>query len=156
MIIQNNTENINNLTKYKRLIRKPCVSTLAWIKNNSDPILIPYTDKVERSAINILSWLENNPNPITNENTNEKLNELRQLKGSYSEAIINYCTKLTEEKANEIRVLKGKVNDNVFYYCDNITSGGWEKHTTTIELPQPVLEHQEYLDKTSVNVQDEE
>ena len=56
----------------------------------------------------------------------------------------------------QIRVLKGKVNDNVFYYCENIVSGGWEKHTTTIELPQPVLEHQEYLDKTSINVQDEE
>ena len=129
MIIPKETDADNKIIKFKRMIRK--------------------------CALNIIVWLENNPNPTTDENTDEKLNELRQLKGGYSDAIINYCTKLTEEKANEIRVLKGKVNDNVFYYCDNITSGGWEKHTTTLELPQPVLEHQAYLDK-GIDAQEEE
>ena len=60
----------------------------------------------------------------------------------------------TEEDMIRLKGLQAKLRDSVYYYEENIKN--WEKHTTTLELPQPVLEHQEYLDKTSVNVQDEE
>ena len=59
----------------------------------------------------------------------------------------------TEEQLKKLRELKGEINDRIFYYCENIKD--WEKHTTTLELPQPVLEHQEYL-KTGIDAQQEE
>ena len=58
-----------------------------------------------------------------------------------------------EEDMVMLKGLQAKLRDSIYYYDENIKN--WEKHTTTIELPQPVLEHQAYLE-TSIDVQDEE
>ena len=97
-----------------------------------------------------MSWLDNNSNPPI-----EKVNELRQRIGSFKDAVNNLCVHLSDVKAKELYEFKGKITDNSFYYCDNIERGGWEKHTTTLELPQPVLEHQAYLDK-GISAEEEE
>ena len=60
----------------------------------------------------------------------------------------------TEEDMIMLKALQAKLKDSIYYYEENIKN--WEKHTTTLELPQPVLEHQEYLNKTSIDVQEEE
>ena len=52
-----------------------------------------------------------------------------------------------------LKALQAKLKDSIYYYEENIKN--WEKHTTTLELPQPVLEHQAYLDK-GIDAQDEE
>ena len=59
----------------------------------------------------------------------------------------------TDEGLVMLKALQAKLRDSIFYYAENIKD--WEKHTTTIELPQPVLDHQVYLDK-GTDVQDEE
>jgi len=59
----------------------------------------------------------------------------------------------TEEELKKLREYKGEINDRIFNYCENIQN--WEKHTTTIELPQPVLDHQAYLDK-GISAEEEE
>ena len=145
MDISKDTDSNNNLIKYKRLIRKPCISTLAWSKNNFDSTRGTNHNELEKTCINILSWLDNNSNPSI-----EKLEELRQLKGSFTDSIESLCLRLSDVKANELRIYKGKVKDNVFYYCENIVSGGWVKYTTTLELPQPVADHQEHLKDNQV------
>ena len=52
-----------------------------------------------------------------------------------------------------LKGLQAKLRDSILYYAENIKD--WEKRTTTIELPQPVLEHQEYL-KAGTDAQQEE
>ena len=153
MIIPNDTDSYNNLIKYKRLIRKPCISVLAWSKNNFDSSLMNYYtehNELEKKVINIMSWLDNNSNPPI-----EKVNELRQRIGSFKDAVNNLCVHLSDVKAKELYEFKGKITDNAFYYCDNIEGGGSVKRTTTLELPQPVLEHQAYLD-TGISAEEEE
>ncbi len=150
MNIPNDTDSYNNLIKYKRLIRKPCISVLAFSKNNFNPTFATEHNELEKTVINILSWLDNNSNPPI-----EKTPELRQKVGSFKDATNTLCTHLPDVKAKELRIFKGKITDNAFYYCDNIERGGWEKHTTTLELPQPVLEHQAYLD-TGISAEEEE
>ena len=59
----------------------------------------------------------------------------------------------TEEDMIMLKALQAKLRDSIFYYAENIQN--WEKHTTTIELQQPVVEHQEYL-KTGTSAIDEE
>jgi len=62
-------------------------------------------------------------------------------------------TNPTEEDMIMLKGLQAKLKDSIYYYEENIKN--WEKHTTTLELPQPVLEHQEYL-KTGIDAQQEE
>ena len=59
----------------------------------------------------------------------------------------------TEEDMGMLKGLQAKLRDSILYYEENIKN--WEKHTTTLILPQPVLEHQEYL-KTGTDAQQEE
>ncbi len=80
----------NKIVKYKGMIRKACISTLAW--------------------------LENNPNP-------------------------------TQEKAQELLELRGRMKDAIFNYFDNIKD--WEKHTTTLPLDEArLLEQKKWLEET--------
>ena len=62
-------------------------------------------------------------------------------------------TNPTEEDMIMLKGLQAKLKDSIYYYEENIKN--CEKHTTTLELPQPVLEHQEYL-KTGTDAQEEE
>ena len=97
MIIPNDTDSYNNLIKYKRLIRKPCISVLAWSKNNFDSSLMNYYtehNELEKKVINIMSWLDNNSNPPI-----EKVNELRQRIGSFKDAVATLCIHLSDTKA---------------------------------------------------------
>ena len=57
--------------------------------------IVKYKGMIRKSCINILAWLENNPNP-------------------------------TQEKAQELLELRGKIKDAIFNYFDNIKD--WEKH----------------------------
>ena len=59
----------------------------------------------------------------------------------------------TEEQLKKLRELKGEINDRIYYYAENIQN--WEKHTTTIELPQPVIDQQAYLE-TGISAEEEE
>ena len=59
----------------------------------------------------------------------------------------------TEEDMIMLKGLQAKLKDSIYYYEENIKN--WEKHTTTIDLPQPVLEHQAYLE-TGTDAQEEE
>jgi len=59
----------------------------------------------------------------------------------------------TEEDMGMLKGLQAKLRDSILYYEENIKN--WEKHTTTIELPQPVIEHQAYLD-TGISAEEEE
>ena len=59
----------------------------------------------------------------------------------------------TEEDMIMLKGLQAKLRDSVYYYEENIKN--WEKHTTTIEWPQPVLEHQEYLEQNQVDISKE-
>ena len=153
MNIPKDTDSYNSLIKYKRLIRKPCISVLAWSKNNFNSSLMnQYTEhnELEKKVINIMSWLDNNSNPSI-----EKANEILHRKGSFNDAVNTLCTHLPDIKAKELYEFKGKINENIFYYFDNVTKGGWEKHTTTIDLPQPVLEHQEFLEQNQIDISKE-
>ena len=75
----------------------------------TDNHIVKYKGQIRKCAINILAWIENNPNP-------------------------------TEEKVNELRQLKGKLNDVVFNFCENIKD--WEKRTTTLPLNEDKLDEQ--------------
>ena len=59
----------------------------------------------------------------------------------------------TEEDMIMLKGLQAKLKDSIYYYEENIKN--WEKHTTTLELPQPVLDHQAYLDKGTSAIDDE-
>ena len=59
----------------------------------------------------------------------------------------------TEEDMVMLKALQAKLKDSIYYYEENIKN--WEKHTTTLELPQPVLDHQAYLDKGTSAIDDE-
>jgi len=59
----------------------------------------------------------------------------------------------SEEDIGMLKALQSKLKESIFYYGEHIKD--WEKHTTTIELPQPVLEHQAYLD-TGISADKEE
>ena len=80
-----------------------------------DNKIVKYKGYIRKSAINILAWLENNPNP-------------------------------TQEKAQELLELRGKIKDAIFNYFDNIKD--WEKHTTTLPLDESKLfEQQKWLEE---------
>ena len=80
-----------------------------------DNKIVKYKGYIRKSAINILAWLENNPNP-------------------------------TQEKAQELLELRGKMKDAIFNYFDNIKD--WEKHTTTLPLDETRLfEQQKWLEE---------
>jgi hypothetical protein len=80
-----------------------------------DNKIVKYKGYIRKSAINILAWLENNPNP-------------------------------TQEKAQELLELRGKMKDAIFNYFDNIKD--WEKHTTTLPLDESKLfEQQKWLEE---------
>ena len=80
-----------------------------------DNKIVKYKGYIRKSAINILAWLENNPNP-------------------------------TQEKAQELLELRGKMKDAIFNYFDNIKD--WEKHTTTLPLDETRLfEQQQWLEE---------
>ena len=81
----------------------------------NDNKIVKYKGYIRKSAINILAWLENNPNP-------------------------------TQEKAQELLELRGKMKDAIFNYFDNIKD--WEKHTTTLPLDETRLfEQQQWLEE---------
>ena len=81
----------------------------------NDNKIVKYKGYIRKSAINILAWLENNPNP-------------------------------TQEKAQELLELRGKVKEAIFNYFDNIKD--WEKHTTTLPLDETRLfEQQKWLEE---------
>jgi len=81
----------------------------------NDNKIVKYKGITRKCAINILAWLENNPNP-------------------------------TQEKAQELLELRGKMKDAIFNYFDNIKD--WEKHTTTLPLDESKLfEQQKWLEE---------
>ena len=81
----------------------------------NDNKIVKYKGYIRKSAINILAWLENNPNP-------------------------------TQEKAQELLELRGKMKDAIFNYFDNIKD--WEKHTTTFPLDESrLLEQKKWLEE---------
>ena len=80
-----------------------------------DNKIVKYKGYIRKCAINILAWLENNPNP-------------------------------TQEKAQELLELRGKMKDAIFNYFDNIKD--WEKHTTTLPLDESkLLEQNKWLEE---------
>ena len=82
----------------------------------NDNKIVKYKGITRKCAINILAWLENNPNP-------------------------------TQEKAQELLELRGKMKDAIFNYFDNIKD--WEKHTTTLPLDESrLLEQKKWLEET--------
>ena len=82
---------------------------------DNDNKIVKYKGYIRKSAINILAWLENNPNP-------------------------------TQEKAQELLELRGKMKDAIFNYFDNIKD--WEKHTTTLPLDESrLLEQKKWLEE---------
>ena len=82
----------------------------------NDNKIVKYKGYIRKNAINILAWLENNPNP-------------------------------TQEKAQELLELRGKMKDAIFNYFDNIKD--WEKHTTTLPLDESrLLEQKKWLEET--------
>ena len=89
----------------------------------NDNKIVKYKGYIRKSAINILAWLENNPNP-------------------------------TQEKAQELLELRGKMKDAIFNYFDNIKD--WEKHTTTLPLDESrLLEQKKFLEENQGVVNDE-
>ena len=81
----------------------------------NDNKIVKYKGYIRKSAINILACLENNPNP-------------------------------TQEKAQELLELRGKMKDAIFNYFDNIKD--WEKHTTTLPLDESrLLEQKKWLEE---------
>ena len=82
---------------------------------DNDNKIVKYKGITRKCAINILAWLENNPNP-------------------------------TQEKAQELLELRGKMKDAIFNYFDNIKD--WEKHTTTLPLDESrLLEQKKWLEE---------
>ena len=56
----------------------------------------------------------------------------------------------SEEDIGMLKALQSKLKDSFFYYAENIKD--WEKHTTTIELPEPVLKQQEYIEQNQIDI----
>ena len=56
----------------------------------------------------------------------------------------------SEEDIGMLKALQSKLKDSIFYYAENIKD--WEKHTTTIDLPQPVIEQQEYIKENQIDI----
>ena len=56
----------------------------------------------------------------------------------------------SEEDIGMLKALQSKLKDSIFYYAENIKD--WEKHTTTIELPEPVLKQQEYIEQNQIDI----
>ncbi len=52
-----------------------------------------------------------------------------------------------------LKALQSKLKDSIFYYAEHIKD--WEKHTTTIELPQPVLEQKEFIEQNQIDISKE-
>ena len=59
----------------------------------------------------------------------------------------------SEEGIGMLKALQSKLKDSIFYYAENIKD--WEKHTTTIELPQPVLEQKEFIEQNQIDISKE-
>jgi len=59
----------------------------------------------------------------------------------------------SEEDIGMLKALQSKLKESIFYYGEHIKD--WEKHTTTIELPEPVLKQQEYIEQNQVNISEE-
>ena len=56
----------------------------------------------------------------------------------------------SEEGIGMLKALQSKLKDSIFYYGEHIKD--WEKHTTTIELPQPVLEQKEFIEQNQIDI----
>ena len=56
----------------------------------------------------------------------------------------------SEEDIGMLKALQSKLKDSIFYYGEHIKD--WEKHTTTIELPQPVLEQKEFIEQNQIDI----
>ena len=54
----------------------------------------------------------------------------------------------SEEDIGMLKALQSKLKDSIFYYAEHIKD--WEKHTTTIELPDPVLKQQKHLEENQI------
>ena len=55
-----------------------------------------------------------------------------------------------EEDIGMLKALQSKLKESIFYYGEHIKD--WEKHTTTIELPEPVLKQQEYIEQNQIDI----
>ena len=56
----------------------------------------------------------------------------------------------SEEGIGMLKALQSKLKESIFYYGEHIKD--WEKHTTTIELPQPVLEQKEFIEQNQIDI----
>ncbi len=56
----------------------------------------------------------------------------------------------SEEDMGMLKALQSKLKESIFYYGEHIKD--WEKHTTTIELPEPVLKQQEYIEQNQIDI----
>ena len=56
----------------------------------------------------------------------------------------------SEEDIGMLKALQSKLKESIFYYGEHIKD--WEKHTTTIELPEPVLKQQEYIEQNQIDI----
>ena len=54
----------------------------------------------------------------------------------------------SEEDIGMLKALQSKLKESIFYYGEHIKD--WEKHTTTIELPDPVLKQQKHLEENQI------
>ena len=59
----------------------------------------------------------------------------------------------SEEDIGMLKALQSKLKESIFYYGEHIKD--WEKHTTTIELPQPVLEQKEFIEQNEIDISKE-
>ena len=55
-----------------------------------------------------------------------------------------------EEDIGMLKALQSKLKESIFYYGEHIKD--WEKNTTTIELPEPVLKQQEYIEQNQIDI----
>ena len=56
----------------------------------------------------------------------------------------------SEEDIGMLKALQSKLKESIFYYGEHIKD--WEKHTPTIELPEPVLKQQEYIEQNQIDI----
>ena len=56
----------------------------------------------------------------------------------------------SEEDIGMLKALQSKLKESIFYYGEHIKD--WQKHTTTIELPEPVLKQQEYIEQNQIDI----
>ena len=59
----------------------------------------------------------------------------------------------SEEDIGMLKALQSKLKESIFYYGEHIKDS--EKHTTTIELPQPVLEQKEFIEQNQIDISKE-